>query len=379
MPSPDVRGYLDLTVDDRDPQDLLRSALLNYATWLPDIDLQEGHTEAVLLESFAVLIGELVFRLNRLPAGMTELLLRLFGLTRDVGAQPTTTLTFASNGAFHVDAPPGTRARLELPGGLEPVTFATTAALTIPGGVYSTTVAAVGDRYTAEANGLPAGTALTPLDSIPGIDTVTLASPVAGGVDPEDGQAFLDRGVAVFRGLSSVLVRPDQFTARTVLDPRYPRATTLDNYDPLQAGDPGDHPGHVTVAVLGLEGALVPLDQRQALANALTAASQANLAVHVIDPTITDVDVAATVRGRPGYTPEQVEASVTAAVEAALDPLGWPFEPTVYRFSVVAAADAADGVARVEQVLLDGVEDDITLPGVAPLARAGTVAVTVNQ
>ena len=379
MPGPDVRGYLDLTLDDRDPQDLLQSALLNYATWLPDIELQEGHTEAVLLESFSVLIAEVVFRLNRLPSGMAEVLLRLFGLTRSVGAQPTATLTFMSNGAYRVDAPPGMRARLTLPGGLEPVTFATTQALVIPQGGTTATVAAVGDRYTADADGTAAGTALTALDAIPGVDAVLLGSTVTGGADPEDGQAFLDRGVAVFRGLSSVLVRPDQFTARTLLDPRYPRATTLDNYDPAQTGVPGDHPGHVTVAVLGTDGEPVDAAQRQALADSLAAAAQANLAVHVIDPTITEVAVTATVRARPGYTTQQITDNVTAAVRAALDPLTWPFEQTVYRFSVVTAADSADGVARVEQVLLDGVEDDVTLPGVAPLARAGTVTVTVNQ
>jgi len=379
MPSPDVRGYLDLTLDDRGATDLLRTAVLNYAVWLPDIELREGHTESVLLESMAVLISEAILRLNRLPSGMAELLLGLFGLSRSIGAVPATTLRFTSNGAFRVEAPAGVRARLELPGGLEPVVFATTGALVIAQGETQADVAATGDRYTAEANGITAGTALTALDAIPGVDAVTLAASVTGGADPEDGAAFLDRGMALLRSLSSVLVRPDQFTARTVTDPRYPRAWTVDNYDPGQAGAPGDHPGHVTVAVLGTGGTLVPEPERSALAGSLEEAAQANLAVHVIDPTITDVAVAATVRGRPGFTDAEVQANVTDAVGDLLDPMAWPWETTVYRLAVVGAADDAEGVARVEQVLLNGAEADVTLPGVAPLARAGAVTVTVNR
>jgi hypothetical protein len=382
VPSPDVRGYLDLTLDDRGPIDLLRTAVLNYASWLPDVTLQEGHTESVLLESFAILVSEQILRINRLPSGMSELLLRLFGLERSIGAVPRATLRFTSNGVWRVESPAGVRARLELPGGLEPVVFATSEALVIPanpGGPTYADVPATGDRYTSEANGIAAGTTLVALDAIAGVDAITLATPTSQGADPEDGAAFLDRGMALLRMLSSVLVRPDQFTARVVLDPRYPRAYTVDNYDPGQAGAPGDHPGHVTVAVLGLDGALVPPGEREALASSLEEDAQANLDVHVIDPTITDVDVAATVRARPGYSDEQVEANVTSAIASLLDPLVWPFESTVYRLAVVGAADDAEGIARVEQVLLDGNESDVTLPGVAPLARLGATTITITR
>jgi Baseplate J-like protein len=377
--SPDVSRYVDLTIEDRSPQDLVRSAWLAFQAWLPGVTLAEGHTEAVLIEAFAVQLSELIFAVNRLPSALTEVLLRLYGLERDDGLPPTTTVRFTSVGAYRVESPAGVRLRLDLDGA-DPLVLTTTEGFVIqPPDSTEAVVAAVGERATAAANGIPAGTPLGVVESLAGIETVALASTIGGGLEPEDGAAFLNRGIDRLARLSIALILPQQFAAAAREDPRWAHSTAVDLYDPGQPGAPGDHPGHVSVAALRTGGDLLPPAEKDELRDRLQTQAQANLIVHVIDPTITPVDVAVTVRGRPGFTDQQITDAVTSAVEAILTPLAWGWETTVYRNDLVIAADTAAGVARVELVLLDGVEADAALPGVAPLADTGTVVVTVNR
>ncbi len=102
--------------------------------------------------------------------------------------------------------------------------------------------------------------------------------------------------------------------------------------------------------------------------------------LHVEDIAVTAVNVTATVRGRVGYDQATIQGNVTAAINAALDPLTVDLGGTnvVYRLSLVGAIDGADGVARVETVLLNSVESDASLPGVAALPKPGVVTVNVN-
>jgi uncharacterized phage protein gp47/JayE len=272
--------------------------------------------------------------------------------------------------------PAGMRAALPLGAGSDPVVFTTTAQLVIPAGSTSGTVAATGDRATVEANGFAAGVGLDLLDAVTFVERVVLGSAVTGGTDEEDDTAWFTRGVTRFSRLVETLVLPAHFTAAALERAELvSRATSIDNYDPGQAGAVGTHAGHVTVAVYGLGGVLTAA-QREALRLQFDLQAQANLAVHVIDPTITDVTVTAQVVARPGYSLAQVETNVRAALTAYLSPEAWPWAGTVYRNELIALIDGVDGVLRV--ATLTAPNADLALPGVAPLARfAAASAITV--
>lgn len=378
----DLSGYTQLVLDDRSPQDLVDAALQAYRRWLPGVDLAEGHVEAVLVEAFALQIAELLYALNRVPGQVAEGIIGIAGVARDPGAPPACTVEVVAATGVRVESA-GIRVALDLPD--ERPLVLLTDPVVVPAGQASAQVAAAATgptSATSAANGTPAGTALVLLDRVAGAERVTVATEIAGGRDPETTPALLDRGVARLARLADVLVLPKHFTAAAVEDVRVGNAATVDAYDPAVAGgQPGQHPGHVAVALLDTAGAPLAAAAADDVVAALAdpQRSAAHLRVHRLDATVTAVPVAVTVRGRPSHTDAQVTAAVTAAVTARLDPLTWPWEPTVHRLDLVAAVDAAEGVARVEQVLLGGAEADYALPGAAPAPTPGAVTVTVNR
>ncbi len=129
------------------------------------------------------------------------------------------------------------------------------------------------------------------------------------------------------------------------------------------------------MAVYG-DGAMVPATDQAALQDELDSKAQANLSVHITDPTITAVAVTTTVRAMPGYTAAQVIASVTAILDEYLNPASWEWRASVYRNELIARIDRAAGVERV--VSLTAPAADVSLVGVAPLADLGVLAVTVE-
>lgn len=378
MTSPDLRGYHDLLLFDRLPADLVERALEDAAVKMPDWVPRAGNTEVVLIEALALIVAEHVYALNRMPGAITEILIRLFGIERAQGVAPTATVTFALADTMGHTIPINTRVRLGLDETVDPVEFTTDVEAVAAAGSGSVNVPVTATRATGDANGTPAGTSLEMVSAIAYVDAVTLATSVTAGSDPEDEVSWRDRATETFSRLVSTLVLPQHFTSAALDSPAVHRATTLDNYDPGQLGAPGDHPGHVTVAVAGSGGALLAAADKTTLEGDLEAKALANLDVHIIDPTITTVAVDVTVVRRAGYTDQQVVDAVTAALDAYLDPDTWDWAGTVWRNELIVIIDQAQGVDRV--VTLTAPAADVALAGVAALADtdAASITVTVN-
>jgi hypothetical protein len=167
-------------------------------------------------------------------------------------------------------------------------------------------------------------------------------------------------------------VRPSHFTAAALENPLVTRAFVLDNHDGVAA----NQLGHVAVAVAGAGGVALGAGDKAAIEADLEDRAQVNLDVHVINPTVTAVAVTATVRRVAGYTDDAVEANVTAAINAYLDPDTWEWGSTVRRNELIAVIDRAEGVDFVD--VLTAPAADVVLPGVAPLADAGVLDITVD-
>lgn len=375
MPSPDVRPYYDLTIYDKDPQDVFEAALMALQTHLPEWVPREGNTEVLLLEALALEVAETVFAINRLPSGIVEVLLRLFGIERDSGAAPVVDLRFTMAGTVGYTIPAQTQLRMMIPGGTDPVMFLTQKELIISPGVNTGVVSAIGDRFTSDANNIALGTPLELMDSLVHVDTVTLDAITAPGRDPEDQSTYFTRALARFSRLSDTLVVPDHFEKYVLEKPEFYRARAIDNWNGSD-GEPGDHPGHITVAVYGNGGA-VGNDAKAALEAEMNEISLANLAVHVIDPVITPVDVTVTVKARKGYPAEWVENAIQNTLIEYLNPQTWGWGSTVRRFELVSLIDQVPGVDYIEA--LDDPADDVVLNGYAPLAEAGVLTVMVNE
>lgn len=377
MPSPDVRPYVDLTLFDRDPQDLIDTALADAAITLPDWDPREGNTEMVILESDALQIAELIYAINRVPGAVVEVLLRLFGEDRDQGTSPSATIRFKLSDALgHVI--PEVTARLDLGADVGIVDFLTDAPLNVAGGTDEGTVTATGDRATEIANGVAAGTLLELLDSVPYVDEVSIDVdiPANSGLEPETGEAFLDRGAQTLRRLVETLVLPEHFSEYALGQAYVYRATGVDNYDPAVGPDPGDNAGHMTVVVLGEGGGLVDAGDKAILDAEMEERAQGNLSVHVEDPALTAQAVDVTVVRDAAYTAPQVEAAVTARLQLFLNTDTWPWGRDVYRNELIAEVSDVAGVDRV--TLLTTPAADVVIP-FNGLVGAGAIAVTVDD
>ncbi len=371
--SPDLRDLVSLTLFDRSATQILEQARAVVAAKFPQWTWREGTIEAVLLEAFAQAVAEAVFAINRVPNATTDVLLRLFGITRGLGAVPTATVTLTLADALGHEIPAGVRLRLGLAGGAV-LDFTTNAAVVVPAGSSAAAgVAVSGTVNTAAANGVAAGTALTVVDAVSFVESAVLGSAVVGGVDPETEGAWRTRGVQRLQGLRTTLVHPADFTLAAIVDNvDVARAVTLDNWNVNVAAN-----GHVTVGVLGVGGALLSAGRKTAIEAGLDANALALLAVHVVDPTITAVAVTSTVRRLAGFTDAQVQANVAAAIRAFLDPLTWPWTATVRRNELLARIDVAVGVDYV--VSLDAPAADVALAGSAPLADDGVITTNVQS
>lgn len=374
MPSPDITPYKDFTIYDKDPQDVFDAAVLDLQTKLPNWVPREGNTEVLLLEAMGLEVAEAIFAINRIPTGVVEVLLKLFGIERDNGLAPIVNLKFNMSGTLGYTIPVGVQARLTLPGGIEPVVFTTLTELVInPGNLFGV-VSAVGDRFTDDANNVVTGTVLELLDALIYVDTVTLDAVTTTGRDTELQADYFTRALTRFSRLSDTLVLPGHFVAYALENPSFYRAFAIDNWNGT-TGVPGDHPGHISVAVYG-NGAFATAPQKTALEAAMEAISLANLDVHVIDPTITTVAVTATVRAKSGHNSVTVQAAVQAALNGYLDPMTWSWSGTVRLYELISLMDQVVGVDYVET--LAAPVADVVLSGNAPLADAGVLTITVN-
>lgn len=376
MPSPDLTPYVDLTLFDKDVQDLIDQAVADAAVKLPDWEPKEGNTEMVVLEAEALEVAELIYAVNRLPGAVVEILLALFEVDRDLGDPPTVQLRFELSDNLGHTIPAGTTVRLPLAGDLEPLDFTTDADAVVPNGQVQGLVMATGSRNTIDANGTLAEVELELQDAIPYVDRVMTNAAVAAGAEPETGEDFIARGIQVLGRLVNTLVLPEHFTRDALLNALVERATTLDNFDiSLGTGVPGDHPGHVSVLVAGANGAALSAGDMAAIDTDLEAKAMANLSVHVAALTITAVAVTATVVRKAGFDSATVDAAVVAALQAYLDPDTWEWGRDVYRNELIALMDGVAGVDRVTAITVPAADVAVD---VDELVTAGAIDITVN-
>lgn len=375
-PPPDLSAYVDLRVFDVTDQVMINTALaaakLNLPGWIP----REGNTEVVILESLALEMAEAIVAINRVPGAVVAALLLMAGVDRDFGAAPIATATFTLADTIGHTIPGGTRLYLTLDDGSNVVFLVEPPGLTVAPGNSSGTVSIIGDTFTDAANGITTGTALVLADPVPFVEHVQLATDVADGRSMETDNEWRDRGVARLSRLSDALVIPRHFEAAALERAEVTRAVAVDLWDG-SGGAPGDDPGHITVAVLGENGAALSTGAKNEILADLEARSVAILIVHVIDVTIVTVPLTVEIHLLDGYDETATQDAVEDAVESYVDPMTWQWGGVIRRNEIISLVDRVDGVDYVGAVTINGVATDYTVSGAATLPKAGTITVTV--
>lgn len=375
MPSPDFRNYVNLTLFDKDIQDVYSDAIANLAVSLPEWVPREGNVETVLLEGFALQVAEALYAIDRLPNGIMQIIMQMYGVYRDFGTPPVASLEFTVVDDVGYTIPAGSQAMLTLADGITPVTFSTDTDLVIPSGSTTGTVSATGDQFTQNANGV-SNVVLSPIDSLLSVNQVTLVSITTPGRDQESDDDWINRGNQRLVQLTQALVLPVQFQAAALEDVDIIRATAIDNWDgtTTSGNAPGDNDGHLTVAVYG-DGQVVSSDTKASLLSDLSERALSNLAVHIIDAVIQTVDVSAIVVTDTNYDDATVIANVTAAVQDYLSYENWDWSSTLRWNNLIKVIGSAEGVSYVMSLSTPSTDVEAAEP--ATLMVAGTVTINV--
>ena len=80
MASPDFSNYIDLTVNDKQPDEIYNDAIDYAKIALPEFSPRSGTVEDAVLQSTAYMAGVTSGSINRLPNGLMEGIMRLIGV-----------------------------------------------------------------------------------------------------------------------------------------------------------------------------------------------------------------------------------------------------------------------------------------------------------
>jgi uncharacterized phage protein gp47/JayE len=372
MTNPDLSAYNPLILFDLDSTDLVNRALVDRTSKTPEWNPVDGNEEMTLLEAQALIAAEIMYGTNRIPDGTITGALNLLGVTVSPGEQATASVTFNLSDSLGHRIPAGTVVAVAV--GDDQVQFTTDTDLTVAMGDTSGTISMTSVDNTAEANGITAGTALIPISAIPYVDTAVLATDVFAGADPETSSDFINRGITRFARLNDTLVKAAHFTDEALTYSQVVRATTIEPWDSVGAAAT---PGHVTVALLGANGAPLSSGDKATILADLQAKALINLTLHVTDPTITTVNVTASLHSLPGEDTAAVHDAVIAALGDYLSTDTWPWNATVRYNKLLNVIENVDGVDYVDTLTVPS--GNVSLSGVAPLAVLGTATITVTS
>lgn len=351
MPSPDFSKYVDLTIYDAQPVDIYDDAVEYARIALPEWTPVTGSVEDAILQAGAQMTGELVGAINRLPDGVVEALLQLFGITRDTGVAPSATATIHVINAGGYTVPAGTRfGYLDSSDPLNPVlyTFDTDEELTIATGSTSGQVSITGTVAT-EYPTLAANDQLQLLSAYSFINYASLDEDLNVGADPETDSEYLTRAIAKLNSYTTALVLPaqmDQYVLTTYTDvyrcKTYSRVNAASDTVAAAAAN-----GYVTIYASKVGGASLTSTAASAIAEDVRNRSVAGLSISVKAPLIVPVTLSATVTLKSGYAQGTVISNVQNALYQYLHPDYWDWSTSVYYNEIISVIDSAEGVGRV--------------------------------
>ncbi len=213
---------------------------------------------------------------------------------------------------------------------------------------------------------IAAGTTLTLMTSLPGIDASNVANPFAAdsGSDEESLQDAMDRAPQALQSQNRAVTAADFELLATQAGP-ISRAKALPLFDPNFPGQ--SIPGVVTVIVVPDVNSPAPMPSSgllQTVCAYLNARRLITTELYVSAPTYLPVTITLDVLAQPDADTATVESAVEAAIAGFLDPRtggsdgsGWPFGGTIYFVDLLRVALVTD-VIRVANLV-------ITLQGTA--------------
>lgn len=388
--------YLDFEIE-TDPEIVAQLAYDEMAFRLPGWDPIVGEIDTTIIQAIARVAVEIRASAGIVPLGVFRYLAQALGFVPAVGAQATATVNFLFNDTDPHTIPAGTQ--MVITDGLG-VTHGFQTLFDIvendgDGEFTDVTVQAV--DVGSDFNFENLGTSVVLSNALSYVASITQTTDSSGGVDSQDDQQFLDSLIARYQLLSSAPILPRDFSiAALQVGAGAARAVTIDGYDLVAAT--GGHERTVTIFVVDATGAVLSSPAKADIEFALQQQREVNFLVYVGDPAINDISVLYTAHALPGFDPASVHADVDAALAAYLSPATWgtpAYDDStgwttaegwdkVRRGELFQVINLVPGLAYVDTLFLKAGAvlpttevADITLTGVAPLARLANISGTV--
>lgn len=368
--------------DDPDDGDTLAQAALQRLSdllggqWVPNVNAPEVAAVAVCAYLCADLRTLTRDTGQTLYEGWGQSFLEI-GRIVATAAQITTTWTAADTNGHVV--PAGTQVAWSGGGNTADYTFSLFADLTIPAGSDSVTgVVLSADTPGAAANAVPAGP-LDLLQSFPFLQSVSATTAAAGGVDAETDTAYVNRLAVETRTLGRQAVLPQDFAVIATETPTVARALAVNEWDATTGAT--DVEKCITTVPVTADGLPVSNDAAAAVAAALEARREVNFLARVAAPAYAQLQITVGVTAVAGADTADVQAAVTAVIEAFISPATWAGgadlpptwrnETTLLPLDLAALAGTVDGVRHVTSVAVIG-------PG-GTTSTAAAVDITAGQ
>lgn len=296
----------------------------NIPGWLPS----DGDFATRLLQAFANIVAEWAILAGDVPPEIVEFIgTHMLGVAPIPATSATATSTWTAvdtNGPYTI--PTGTRVGLTDPDG-NLVAFTVDADVTIPNGSTVTATGAVAlTAVTPGTGGNALSGAVTLIDNLSFIASVTLPNPTAGGIDPETTDAYQQRFSPVSQLVAPRPITPTDFELfARAFAPEVYRALAIDGYN-ATLNTTGNEKC-VTVAVINKTGTAISSAGKTNLDALYQSKREVNFLAFVIDPTYTAVDVTFAGVAVAGFDTTDVHDRTITALQTALSPASWGQPP----------------------------------------------------
>ena len=233
MPSPDFSQYIDLRINDKQPDEIYDEAVDYARLALPEFSPRAGTVEDALLQASSVIAAVNLSNINRLPDGLMEGILKYVGIDRKEATFGEVVLNFelAENG---LTISKDTVVVFETTDGdiLVQYPFSTNSLVTA--GENSASVSVTARSLVAGIlPNIPSGTELTLGESSNDIISVATSSLVIQGARAETEVEYFNRGTTFLESMSSTLTTALQ-VERYILS-TYPEVYRCKVYDLTRA------------------------------------------------------------------------------------------------------------------------------------------------
>lgn len=231
MASPDFREYIDLTINDLQPEEIYDSSKEYAIASLPEFDPRTGTVEDAMLQAMAYVSGTVTGAINRLPNGLLEGLMRLFGFFRRESTFATGTVVLTAIDDAGLTIPAGTQLAYNEVNDETTIVhiFETATPVTIDIGDFDSTAVQI---VASEAGVKPViadGEFLTILSPIGRLLEAQFTGSLVQGETTESDLSFFNRASTFLASLSTSIATSEQATNFVLTS--YPDAYRAQAYD----------------------------------------------------------------------------------------------------------------------------------------------------